>query len=480
MKGLGSQPMAYAERRMRNVGGDTPPLHKAKRSRRRVYGVLAAFVVMLGMGAYFVVPLFLGRFLEGDKIRTLIAGRTARELGGQAGFGPMSWRGLSVYSAGFLATAAPPRALTEMRAEELFARCSLWELWHGLWRVDQLTAHHLQVVFGADAARQLNRKEFPTPELVPAAQTETPFKVDIRKVSIAQTDVFWGGPTRDGGQFRNVQTTYYPDGKNLIVQGGGGTFHQANWPEARVVDLKLYYAKPDLRVDEARLTLGGESVIRVSGRMQFENEASMDLQIKLEGAPIAPFLSEAERAKVRGSFDGDANVQEKLGKTESLEADGSLSIRETVLQHIDSLEKAAAFTGRPELNPLRITEAGAKYELRSGRLAVRDLSIEAGRMLSLRGRFTVREGEIDGTFELGVAPEIVEKFPGAKKDVFTRDEGGFLWTSVKLTGPFAHPRDDLKPRLVKAAENHIAGGLLKPILKPAKALTDVIEALLTH
>jgi hypothetical protein len=39
--------------------------------------------------------------------------------------------------------------------------------------------------------------------------------------------------------------------------------------------------------------------------------------------------------------------------------------------------------------------------------------------------------------------------------------------------------DDLKPRLMKAVENHIAGGLLKPLLKPAKAMTDVIEVLLS-
>ncbi len=54
-------------------------------------------------------------------------------------------------------------------------------------------------------------------------------------------------------------------------------------------------------------------------------------------------------------------------------------------------------------------------------------------------------------------------------------------TPVKLSGPFAHPQDDLKPRLMKAVQNHIAGGLLKPLqppLKPAKAMTDVIEALL--
>jgi hypothetical protein len=249
-----------------------------------------------------------------------------------------------------------------------------------------------------------------------------------------------------------------------------------------VISFKACYAKPSLRIDEANLSPGGDGTIRVNGGMQFDKEASMDLQFKVERSPIGPFLSEAERAKVKGTFDGDAHVKTLLGKPASLDADGSVAIRQVVLDKIESLEKAAAFTGKSELSPLRITEGRAKYEWKAEKLTVRDLFIEAKGTLCLRGSFTITKGEIDGTVQLGVAPEIVDKFPGARNEVFTREDDGYLWTPVKLSGPFAHPREDLKPRLMKAVENHIAGGLLKPLqplLKPAKAMTDVIEALLS-
>jgi hypothetical protein len=55
-------------------------------------------------------------------------------------------------------TTSPPRVLTELRAEQLFARCSLSELWRGKWRIDHLTARHLQVAYGAAAAKQLALK----------------------------------------------------------------------------------------------------------------------------------------------------------------------------------------------------------------------------------------------------------------------------------------------------------------------------------
>lgn len=439
----------------------------------------AAIALLLGGLGYFAATHFLGRFLEGEKIRTLIAGRVARELGGEAGLAPMSWRGLSVYSEGMVVTASPPRALSELRADQLFARCSLSEFWRGKWRVDRLSARHLQVAYGTAAARQLDRKEFRTPEMIPPSESESAIKVDIREVSIARTDLLWGDPKSDGGQFREVQTSFYPDGKNLAVHGNGGIFRQAKWPETRVINFKAYYAKPSLRIDEAILTLGGDGTIRVKGGMQFDREASIDLQLKVERSPIGPFLSESERAKVKGTFDGDAHMKTRLGKPASLDADGSIAIRQVVLDKTEALEKAAAFTGKPDLSPLRITEGRAKYEWHADQLIVRDLFIEAKGTLCLRGSFTIKQGEIDGTVQLGVAPEIVDKFPGARKEVFTREGDGYLWTPVKLTGPFAHPRDDLKPRLTKAVENHIAGGLLKPLLKPAKAMTDVIDALLS-
>ena len=448
-------------------------------SRRRTGCIAAAAsALLLLLLVYFGTEHFLGRFLEGEKIRTLIASRIARELGGEAGLAPLSWRRLLVYSDGLVVTASPPRALSELRADQLFARCSLTELWHGKWRVDHLSAAHLQVAFGAIAARQMDRKEFRTPELIAPSQSETPLKVDIREASIARTDLSWGDPKSDGGQFRDVQTTYYPDDKNLVVHGSGGTFHQAKWPEARVVNFKASCAKPSLRIDEGTLTLGGDGTIRVTGGMKFDKETSLDFQFNFERSPIGPFLSDSERAKVKGRFDGDAHVRTSPGNPASLDADGSIATREVILAKIESLEKAAAFTGKAELSPLHITDGHAKYEWHGRQLTVRDLLIEAKGTLCLRGNFTIKEGEIDGTVELGVAPEIVDKFPGARKDVFTRTEGGYLWTPVKLSGPFGHPRDDLKPRLMKAVENHIAAGLLKPLLKPAKAMTDVIEALL--
>ena len=89
----------------------------------------------------------------------------------------------------------------------------------------------------------------------------------------------------------------------------------------------------------------------------------------------------------------------------------------------------------------------------------------------------MKEQKIDGEFQLGVAPDLVDKFPGAREEVFKRSERGYLWTELTLSGPVNNLRDNLKPRLLRAAQNHFAKGLLAPIFKPGQSVLQAIEAL---
>jgi hypothetical protein len=92
----------------------------------------------------------------------------------------------------------------------------------------------------------------------------------------------------------------------------------------------------------------------------------------------------------------------------------------------------------------------------------------------VKGSFAVKNREIDGSFELGVTEELVNSFPGAKERVFTANHDGYFWTKVKISGPLNHPQDDLKPRLIAAAEEHFSKKLFGSLLKPGG---DVLRAL---
>src|SRR3981081_1346175 len=83
-----------------------------------------ASLLFLAVLIYFGSGYALGRALETKGIRKLIAAKTAKLLDAPAGYLPLTSNGMSISSRGFLAKAEPPRALTEMRAARLYARCN--------------------------------------------------------------------------------------------------------------------------------------------------------------------------------------------------------------------------------------------------------------------------------------------------------------------------------------------------------------------
>ena len=70
-----------------------------------------------------------------------------------------------------------------------------------------------------------------------------------------------------------------------------------------------------------------------------------------------------------------------------------------------------------------------------------------------------------------------EAIPGAREKVFTESRNGYLWAPMTLTGPLHHPREDLKERLVSAAQEQFAKGFLAPLFKPGKAVLELLNAI---
>ncbi|MGB8356693.1 MAG: hypothetical protein WCD79_22535, partial [Chthoniobacteraceae bacterium] len=50
-----------------------------------------------------------------------------------------------------------------------------------------------------------------------------------------------------------------------------------------------------------------------------------------------------------------------------------------------------------------------------------------------------------------ITPSSLQWLPGSQEKVFTASHDGYVWTTVRLTGPLNSPKEDLSPRLVAAA-----------------------------
>jgi hypothetical protein len=72
-------------------------------------------------------------------------------------------------------------------------------------------------------------------------------------------------------------------------------------------------------------------------------------------------------------------------------------------------------------------------------------------LVRLEGDIHIRGRDLDGNFNLGLAPGTLVSIPGAETRVFSPGPHGLLWTPLRITGTLDDPKEDLTDRLIAAA-----------------------------
>jgi hypothetical protein len=138
------------------------------------------------------------------------------------------------------------------------------------------------------------------------------------------------------------------------------------------------------------------------------------------------------------------------------------------------LDQLGVFAHTERFRQMELTRATASFSSEPGRLEVRNFVAEAEGLIRVEGDYTVRNGEIDGTFQVGLTPETLQWIPGSQDSIFTVSRDGYLWTPMRLTGPATHPVDDLTPRLIAAAGTGVIKGVQGTVEKAAQGILDFI------
>ncbi|MEO5719520.1 MAG: hypothetical protein ABIR29_13245 [Chthoniobacterales bacterium] len=447
-----------------------------KRQKRWAIGL--GSLLFLAFAGYFALTKVVDHYLQDGALDRTLGEKTAFILKADAGYLPLSWRGWTVRSGGLLIRGKPPRGLSELRAANLRATCSLRDLWQRKSIVKRLRADRLEVAFGAAAAEQLTPILPAQPELQPQVETPSLLKVEIRETIVDQTDVFWGTDPEGRGALRGVLTKFHPNGSALDGIGTGGTVRQSGWPELRVLRVETHYAKPRLEVRSATFAIGKEQDTTATGQFDFsEGGGGLNLHVQAKSAPVEPFLKGFWRGKFEGKITGDAQLEKKFKPDTKTSAAGELKILGAELHDVPMLDVIAALTRHPEFAHLKLSELRCRYAWTGDRLKVSGLRAEAKGLFRIEGDCVLENKQIDGSFEIGATAEVLKSIPCAREKVFTATHDGYFWTTVKLSGPLKHPREDLKERLVAAAQEELAKGFLAPLLKPGQGILELLKSL---
>lgn len=442
----------------------------------RKLGIVIAVFLLFGVAGYIAATRTLDHLVRDGTFLRLISRKTAVKLNTDScGYLPLAWRGMLIRSDGVLARGQPPHSLVEVSATNLRAHCSLKNLWRRKWTITLLEASHLEAAFGPAAAGQLTRILPRQPELEPAIDSNSPLNLEIQETNIARTDIYWGTTPESVGGLKEVHSRFFPKDHGLEIFGRGGTFHQAGWPDVDVAELQIDWANPKLVVKSAFLSLGQPKNLSVTGKFEFGQHGSMNLHLSSKQAPAQPFVTGYWKGKFEGVIDSESDLEKQFESGAKVAANGQLNFSRVAVHDVQALNQIAVVTRHPQFEKPKIDILRFGYRLNGDRLEISNFEAEIHGLCRFEGEFSIEHGEIDGRFKVGAARDVVEAIPGAREKVFTESRGEYLWTTLRLTGPPSHPREDLSKRLVAAAQEHFAKGFLAPIFKPGKEVINLLQ-----
>ena len=404
------------------------------------------FVVLLGIG-YFLSAFFLNAWLRSDAFRLFLNKKTSSFFHVEGQYQPIQWTGFSFYTDGYQATGVSGSPFSELRTEQIRAEFYPQGIFHRAWQINDLQIQRLKIGFVPPTSTSIE------PPSVPSSTGQSswiPNRLDIRHAQIQQTDLNWSFAGGAGG-LQEMRVTLEPEETALRASAVGGRLFQSGFPTLKVDHLKIRYQHPDLFITDSLFKLGDSGAINLSGQLRLDRGMALDLQSSFSGVSVTQFLPEDWRAKFHGNAAGEATAK----GSDSIQIIGKLNLNNAQLEALPILDKIAAFTSTVQFRRLTLNTATVDFNWTKSKCNFTHLIVESQGLIRVEGDFVVENGNLNGTFMVGVTPTSLRWLPGSQERVFTQERAGFVWTPVKVTGPISSLQEDLSPRLMNAAKEQI-------------------------
>jgi len=259
---------------------------------------------------------WLNSYLHSDAFRALLSRKTSTLFQADGQYLPFRWTGFSVYSDGYQARGAAGAPFRELQADQIRAEFQPQGLFHHAWQIDELMIQRLQVSLGSETPTAARTEPRPPaaqssmegkPPGEPRRSSWIPDRLELRRTQIQDVNLFWSLPGQTGS-VRQVRATIEPEDRAWAVTGAGGQLRQTGWPALNIDHVRLRYQSPELFITDGQLKLSESENVNVSGQINFEPNPALDLQVKINGVVITPFLPVDWRAKVKGVATGSARI----------------------------------------------------------------------------------------------------------------------------------------------------------------------------
>ena len=433
-------------------------------------GVVLVLLVLAGVMG---VKLWVNAYLRSPEFRKQIAARTAEQLQAQVDIAPIRFDTSEFFCDGLKGEGARDGKFSDIKVENVrgeFRLPSVWRMIFGdkKFRVESVDVQRVEVNFF----------EKRLPLVLPHPEKKDKL-TEIGRIGVRELAIAW-----QGGSVSGLGGTGKPVPGGWQIVGEGGRAKQNGLPAMDIVSLRVVHKEPSLFVEEAKLRAeGGE--VTVTGEVT--EKESVDLQFKANGVNVTPLLPEDWRARLHGRVAGDGRVQISLrdGPPVPPVVAGHAELQQGVLEALPVLDKIADFTRTDRFRRISLSQVKGDFRYDQNGLQVSNLVVESERLILVKGSFTVVNGQIDGTFELGITPGPLQWLPGSQDKVFSAVRDGYAWATMHVTGPVKSPREDLSGRLYAAAQDAVVqkvestatqavGGAVDTVKKGATGVFDLL------
>jgi len=426
---------------------------------------LLALAVIVVAGLIVARVLFI-RYLHSDAFRQALGQGAANALqASHAEFAPLDFDGMTVYGDNFRATRDDGGGFSTMDADQLRATFDWHGLFHHTVQIDELAIQRVNIEPPATPQAQPETAAGVEATPAPLGFQGRGWNVDLRKAVISELNWQWSNdPT---GGITGASLTLTPDGQGAwVIEAQGGTVRTAGLPPLDLETASMRWQNSTLYINAG--LHNGSSRLAVTGSV--EARQSIDLRVKLDDVDIAPMLAGDWRERLTGRLAGDATIHAPLGTAGiagGITVSGSLSMIEGQLTALPILDEIGVFTHTERFRQIELTRASAQFTRTKDEFDIRNMVVESEGLIRVEGYYTVANGQIDGTFQVGLTPETLQWIPGSQEVLFGDSRGGYLWTPMHVSGPADHPVDDLTPRLAAAAGD--------TVIKDAKTIEGTVQ-----
>jgi len=426
---------------------------KRQGTRSRQWLGRAAAVVGIGVFVLLVAG-YVGvrKYLHSEGFRRLLSEEASRTLGISGTFSSFRWDGLQVDTSSF--EASGDGKIQSITADNLHTEIGLSKVTQGTWQLRGSNVGRIEATL--DARSGANEIEPPV-AATPGPNSEAkkngwlPSEVDLDALTIQSMTVralMNSGSASISDMRVQVNQTETKNAYRATIDGGRVALPWKMVPAIALDRVKLRYQDDQVFITDATATVAGSGRVQADGEWT-QSSGSYSLQGTLSDVPCADLLNADWAKRLTGKVDSTFTVTSH-GNGPSLE--GRLTIKDGVLTALPLLDSLAAYADTRRFRVLSLSEAETDWKWEDGVIKLSHLVLASEGLVRLEGLLIIgKNGELDGSFRLGLVPGTLANIPGAETDVFLPGEKGLLWTPLRITGTLADPKEDLTDRLIAAA-----------------------------